>query len=117
MTFPLVAYRDGLININDHRKFLEKSQYWSHDEILNYQLDKIKTLLIHAYETTSFYQKRCDDSGFDPYYMRYHDDLTKIPPLTKKDLQENIESMRSKSYSDRDVHRDATGGSTGAHTP
>ena len=114
---PIIAKRDGFPNLIGYLKQLEESQYWHQDKILEYQHEKLKALLIHAYETTEFYRNRFNYAGFSPYDFRELNELRKISPLTKKDLQDNLDLLVSRNFSKNEIHKDATGGSTGNHTP
>lgn len=117
IVFPTVAKLDGLPNLINYVKDLEECQFWTSDRIFEYQLEKIKALIIHAYETTPFYKKRFDEAGFNPYHFKDFTEIKNIPPLTKKNLQGKIDQLISNKYSKNEIHRDATGGSTGSHTP
>ena len=117
ISFPIIAKRDGLPKLMKHLIRLEESQYWSRERTLEYQFEKIKALIIHAYETTPFYKNRFDEAGFNPYRFKDFTKMKKIPPLTKTDLQNSLELLVSKNYGKNEIHKDATGGSTGSHTP
>ena len=71
-----------------HLKTLEKTQWMSLDQLIERQMKKLRKILIHAYETTEFYKKRFDDSGFNPYDFVYIDEIKNIQLLTKKDIIE-----------------------------
>ena len=71
VTFPIFAYREGLRGIMKDMRFLEQSQFWPRERIFELQQSRLKKLLIHAYENTSFYKKRFDDAGFDKFDSQY----------------------------------------------
>ena len=66
ISFPIIAKRDGLIKLMEYLKKLEESQYWSRERILEHQFERIKALIIHAYNNTEYYKKKFNDVGFKP---------------------------------------------------
>ena len=117
ISFPLIAKRDGMANLFYKLNQFEKSQYWSEIKILEYQFIQIKKLLIHAYQHTEFYKNRFDNIDFNPFAFRDLNELEGIPPLTKNDIKFNLDKMVANNFAENEIHRDATGGSTGSHTP
>jgi phenylacetate-CoA ligase len=89
----------------------KKSLDWSKDKLESFQRDKIKQLLIYSNKYVEFYRERFNTSGFNPESFRYHDDLKKIPTLTRKDLQTN--KIFSDEYDKRKCCKAASSGSTG----
>jgi len=112
IVFPLQAIgeKSGIPRLL--REF-EKSQFLSRARIRQLQLDRLKALLIHAYNNTRFYRDRFDQAGFDPTNTRSLDDIGSIPLLTKEDIQRHKEIMRARNYGDDMIVPDKTGGSTG----
>jgi phenylacetate-CoA ligase len=112
VTFPLIAYREGFGGIMGNLRSLEESQYWPRERILELQRERLKKLLVHAYENTGFYRKRFDDAGFNPYSFRHADELTVIPILTKEQIREHIGSLVARNYLPADIHPAETGGTS-----
>lgn len=94
-------------------EFYRESDTWSEDRILEYQNEKLRELIIHAYETVSFYRKKFDEYGFNPYKFRYSDELKKLPVLTKDVVQDNFNDFISNAELDSKTHIHRTGGTTG----
>ncbi|MDR3553671.1 MAG: hypothetical protein P4L55_02835 [Syntrophobacteraceae bacterium] len=115
--FRLIAGRDGLPGVQPFLRQLEESQYWAPAKLLEYQYRKIKALLLHACRNTSFYRERFDSIGFNPEKFGALSELEKIPPLTRNDILEHMDSMVAANLLPNQLHRDATGGSSGIHTP
>lgn len=113
VTFPIFARREGLGGIMRHMRFLEESQYWPRERILDLQQARLKSLMIHAYENTEFYRKRLDDAGFNPYTFRYPDQLRKIPIVTKDQIRENLKGMMARNFRADEIHTSQTGGTSG----
>jgi len=112
-SFPLISWNDGLSGVIRQVKRLETSQYWSPERLKNYQRQRLKRLLIHAYESTVFYKKRFDDAGFDPYRFDHTDQLRTIPYLTKEQIRDDPEGLISRKFSQKQLHASETGGTTG----
>jgi len=110
---PLWAFKDGETHLSILRQ-LEKTQYRSADEIAELQMDRLRTILMHAYENSPFYRKRFDDVGFSPSSFSSFEDLLVIPFMTKEDIQNHKEDMVAKTFrGSKDLWPDRTGGSTG----
>ena len=95
------------------KKFIQESQYWSDEQKETYELQQLRETLECAYYHTEYYRKLFDDCGFDVSTFRYKDQIEKIPYLTKKIIQENLESMVNRQIPDKTYHYVTTGGSTG----
>jgi phenylacetate-CoA ligase len=90
-----------------------ESLSWSRDKVEAYQLRCIRLLSEHAYKHAPFYKKRFDEAGFNYENIKYLDDLKKIPPLTRKDIQENIKHLVSDSFDLNKCYKGSSSGSTG----
>lgn len=113
ISFPALAYRDGLRGMMQDMKELDQSQFWPPERIRNLQKARLKLLLVHAYENTEFYKKRFDDAGFNPYSFRHMDDLLALPVLTKDQIRENLPAMVARNLRSDDLHISETGGTSG----
>jgi len=115
IVYPLYYWKNG-----DKRlarlKELEKSQYFSAKELRNLQLMRLKKIVDYAYHNTIYYKNIMDDKNIKPNDIRCLEDIEKLPLLTKKNIQENIDSMISKQYSKSSLIKDSSGGSTGEPT-
>jgi phenylacetate-CoA ligase len=96
---------------------LEESQYATLDELHDIRWAKLKAVLHQAYHYTPFYRERFRASGITPRDIRDWSDLRKIPRLTKADLQAHLSDMIATNIPAANLHRRATGGSSGHHTP
>jgi phenylacetate-CoA ligase len=92
---------------------LEQAAGWSKPEIGNYQLIKLKKLLLHAYENVPFYRKRLDSAGLSPADFRELQDLVKIPPLTREDIQNSHDGMLASNIDISRCYKGSSSGSTG----
>ena len=109
-------YQHGVDKWNDKipgkLKFLSESQYWGLDRIKEYQLNRLKELLEIAYNDTSYYKKKYDDSNFRPTDVHSLEDIRKIPVLSKNELLINRDKIQIKKGGER-LYFAETSGSTG----
>ena len=110
---PLIFQRDGLNYFYRYLSDFEKIQYWSRDRLLEYQFNKLKQLLTHAYENCEYYKKRFDEAGFDPIAFKNFNEIEKIPTLSKKEIRDNLNTLIAKNFQKQDLHSAETGGTTG----
>lgn len=93
--------------------FFKNAAGWEQEKINSWQFEKVREMLIYAYEHVPFYKKYYDENKVDPYSVKNWEDFEKIPCITKAMVKENGDLF----YSDeKDVLRcrfDYTGGSTG----
>ncbi|MFC1601063.1 phenylacetate--CoA ligase family protein [Candidatus Sumerlaeota bacterium] len=94
-------------------EFLLASEKWSLAELRNYQDERLRELVRHAYETTPYYRELFDSLKLTPGDVRSVDDLPKLPILTRQTLRDRFESMISRGWPKRRVVRGRTGGTTG----
>lgn len=97
----------------DKLAFLEASQWWSREKLLDYQWQKFKKLLAFAFQNNAFYRKRFQEAGLHPDHITDFSQLCKLPILTKAEIVENLPLMISEGCSDQTLLRDQTSGSTG----
>ncbi|MEW5795003.1 MAG: AMP-binding protein [Candidatus Zixiibacteriota bacterium] len=111
--WPLVLRRENRHSALTHWRFLEKSQYWPRERLLEYQTDKLRQLLAHAYKHCPYYTRIMDERGLTPESFKSLDDLALLPVLTKDLVYDNNEGIVSTSYHRADLRNYATGGTTG----
>jgi phenylacetate-CoA ligase len=78
-----------------------------------YQLQKLRKLLIHAGITVPYYQKLFRTCNFHPEKLGSLADLQKLPVLDKKQIRESPQDFLSTLYGPHDLTWGQTGGSTG----
>lgn len=110
---PAIFRRDGLKHFFPVLDGLEKSQYWTRDQLQDFQLGRLRKILVHAYTNTRFYRKRFDDVGFDPSAFKDFSEMERLPVLTKHQIRENLRYLVAKNYREDELHSAETGGSTG----
>ena len=109
---PLI--RSGLIKngafIEQYRA-LKEAELLNEHELKELQFNQLKTVLIHAYEHTSYYRDLFNQADFNPYQFETVEELRKIPLLTKELIESNFDALQADDISDFYVGE--TGGSTG----
>jgi phenylacetate-coenzyme A ligase PaaK-like adenylate-forming protein len=100
--------------IKKHLTFLKKSQYWSRQEIDDFQNKKLKLLLDYVYKNVPYYEDLFHTLKIKPIDIQNKNDLIKLPILTKAIIkQEGIERFTSKNYPVKKRINTSSSGSTG----
>ena len=109
--FP-IEYRQGLDYIK-LKNFLEKSQFWNNDKILDWQLKNLKKILIDAYNYTDGYRQLYDESNVHPNDLKSLSDIKFFPTVNKHLIRNNLDSFTSKKYNKNKYFLCSTSGSSG----
>jgi phenylacetate-CoA ligase len=97
-----------------HLHFLNSSQYWTREQINNYQITKLRQLILHAVSTVPYYRELFSGLGLHPEDIQKPEDLHKIPILTKATIQKKgIDIFTSTGISRSDRIQSSSSGSTG----
>lgn len=95
-------------------QFLNKSQYWSREQIDNYQNGKLRKLIQHAYSTVPFYHDLFTSLNLKPEDIHTKQDLLELPILTKSIIKkEGIERFTSLAFPKSKIISSSSSGSTG----
>ena len=110
---PLSDYYRGTSTLKKY-KFLMESQWWSKEKIEELQNKKLTRLISYAYVNVPFYRKVFKTNNIFPEDIKTHEDLVKIPPLTK-DMVRNygFTDLLSTCLPKKRRYMGRTGGSTG----
>jgi phenylacetate-CoA ligase len=111
---PLALWRSGdLAQLRYLREF-ERTQFLSEDELRDLQTRRLRALLDHAYRRCPFYRERLGRADLAPGGLRRLEDLRALPPLEKRDIQEQGPRLVAEGWPESDLLPNQTGGSTGA---
>lgn len=102
-------YREYMKTYN----FLKESEYWSENQLKDYQESKLREIIKHAYESVPYYKELFDDLNIKPKDIRTLKDLEKIPYLTKEIVQREGDRLLSNKFRKKSLTIYQTGGSTG----
>lgn len=98
---------------HEARRFLSKSEWWSVEEQRNYQNEKLRELIRHAYDTVPYYREVFDERKLKPGDIRTAEDLPKLPILEKETVRQRYEDLISRGGPARRRVNQVTGGTTG----
>jgi phenylacetate-CoA ligase len=99
--------------IPEYLKEIEELQYKTRDEIKRYQEEKLKRLLLHAYENVPYYNKVLRESEVVIDGNVNLDNFSRIPILTKEIIRKEEKNLYSRDYKKRKPYENTSGGSTG----
>lgn len=101
-------------SISRNFRLLQKSQWWSEQELVDYQNKKLRELITHAYYNVPYYGELFKKLGLKPGDIRSKEDLTKLPILTKEEIRKNYPGkIVAKNISKNDSYLTGSSGSTG----
>jgi phenylacetate-CoA ligase len=107
--WPAIAspYAAGMLSLLFQ---LEHTQWWSPETVALHQERQLHVLLEHAYATVPFYRER-----FDAASIRTREDWSRIPPLSRRDIQLAAAALHSSAppKNHGELSKTTTGGSTG----
>ena len=109
---PINDLLQGL-SISEKLSFLLKSQYWTKDELINYQEERLRLIIHHVYEQVPFYKEWFSKNRLRPGDIRHLSDLTKIPILSKTEIRRNSYHFKSENARTIKSLRINSSGSTG----
>ena len=99
------------------RRWLDKTQHLSTDQIEHIQLKLLKRLIKHCYKYVPYYRQIMDSKRISPLNFRSLDDIKRLPILTKQDVIRAGTRLISTKYPMWTLHKATTGGTTGKPLP
>lgn len=109
---PLQAWRNGSRHLAFLRE-LKRRQFDDPATIRQRQLDELRRLLFHAYETVPYYRRLFISIDFHPSDLKSLADLARVPVLTKADIRRHARDLRSSVIAPDTITLKRTSGSTG----
>lgn len=94
-------------------KHLEKTQYFSFDELCAIRWRRLQSLLDFVWENNPFYRARFEDKQVRPADIRGPEDMQHLDILTKNEIRKSGARMISRGYPVESLLKVQTGGSTG----
>lgn len=77
---------------------LNKSQWYSYEQLRELQWLKLKILLNHCYSNIPFYKKSFDELRLKPGDIKNFDDFRNVPILTKDIIRSNQDELLDKNF-------------------
>ncbi|HEY7291831.1 MAG TPA: hypothetical protein VH583_18475 [Vicinamibacterales bacterium] len=99
----------------ERRAFLERSQWWSADNIRAFQWGQLRRLLAHAFASVPYLKDKYRSAGIALEDLRSWDDFRHVPTLTRAEVNAHGAELCSTTFQGPLLPH-ATGGSTGAPT-
>ena len=93
------------------RRELERTQWWSVDQLQALQVDRLRALLQHCGLHVPYYRRLFQRCGFNPDAVSSIADLQKLPLLTKAEIRAYTQDLKSDQA--HGLARFNTGGSSG----
>ena len=87
---------------------------WSQDRMQACQAARVRRFVMHAAERVPFYREHFRRHGVDPRSIRRADDLRRVPPITKADVQARPRHFLAEGWPAQDLVAVHTSGTTGA---
>ncbi len=84
------------------------------DEVRKWQIEKLRSLLHHAYGATPLYRQRFDERGIRPDDIQSPDDLRHVPILTREDIHARFDDLVCRQELQNKVRLGHTSGTTGS---
>ncbi len=102
------------ITYNKILKELNQTEFYSKEQLENYNNIKLKKIIEHSYKYVPYYRELFDNLKLKPGDITKISDLEKLPFLDKRIVRDNLDKFISKRLIDRMIMKKArTGGSTG----
>jgi phenylacetate-CoA ligase len=97
----------------EFRDLLTQTERLSQAELERQQDERLRAVVAHAYEHVPFYRRRFDEQRLTPADIRTQADLPKITLLTRDDIREHFDELRSRAFAPRTMRTGHTSGTTG----
>ena len=107
---PSERYREAYRTTQDA---LRATEYAGSDEIARVQLERMREIMVHAYERVPWYRETFKAAAVDPHDIERLADVAEFPTTQKEDMRDNLEAFLSRGFSPDRVVYSTTGGSTG----
>jgi phenylacetate-CoA ligase len=109
--FPLWEMKDGSRRAKYLRE-LFSSQWLDTKTLRQRQWERVREMVGYAFTHCPYYQDRLTSEGLDGV-LRGWEDFRRLPTLSKLDIRQNGDRLRSLEFQQKDLLEAKTGGSTG----
>lgn len=102
------------------KKFHDLLEYWhetewfSYNDLIDLQNEKLRVLIKHVYETVPYYQRIMRAKKLSPDDFKTVNDICKLPVLTREDVRLHLKELISHKYSRKQLRHGHTSGTTGS---
>jgi phenylacetate-CoA ligase len=116
LAYDLLSRRDGYGDWTRHRNAFRALVTSTPEQVRHLALNRLRHILVHAYETVPYYRETWRAIGFVPSPYVTLEDLEQLPLLTQADIRTRKADIVSRRFQVSDLNLDYTGGTTGTHT-
>jgi len=93
--------------------FYQQSQYWSREQLEDYQNERLQLLIHHAARNVPYYRDLFRQIGLDPERFRGREDMHRIPLLDKETVRTSQKELIADNAGQFGIFWESTSGSTG----
>jgi phenylacetate-CoA ligase len=68
---------------------LNQTQWWTLQELFEFQENRLRKIVKYSYNHIPGYREKFNQAGVSPKQVRSLDDLSKLPIITRDELQNN----------------------------
>jgi len=90
-----------------------ESQWWPAKKLATQAFQRLRRVIIGAYESIPYYEKTFDRTGILPQQIRTPEDVALLPTLSKDDLRLHFSELKSTTALTQEARLARTSGSTG----
>ncbi|HSG98594.1 MAG TPA: hypothetical protein VLB27_01000 [candidate division Zixibacteria bacterium] len=94
--------------------FLDDTRGWSEERLQEYQLERVKHIVDHAYQNTRFYRELYDRVGYKPGDISTFEDFQKLPTIDRSDALARGEDFKARDFESYQPKLTYTSGTSGA---
>lgn len=94
--------------------FLDDAQWWDHDRIRAYQLERLREVFQLAQQRAPFYQRMFNDAGFRAAELIDVEQITALPTIDSQTVRDNVRAMCMVDPDSPGVDMVSTGGTGNA---
>ncbi len=111
ISIPFWQYRNGM-SYGKELQFVRLMHEKTVEELRLYQLERIRELILYAYEHVPYYRDEWKALGIKPHDIITLDDFEQLPILTKDKIRNNMENILSNESKYKKLIKSGTGGTT-----
>lgn len=95
------------------KRLFDKNQYLNIEVLENYQVTKLKEILLHSYKNVSYYKSLFKKIGFSPFDVKKVSDIKNLPFLTREALTSYSDKLVASNVNKYKPQELFTSGTTG----
>ena len=96
------------------QKSMAQTQWQGLSELKEFQDEKLRIIVNHAFKTVPYYREIFDRRKLKPGDIKTQNDLNKLPLLTREDIKRNFKHLISSDFNHRKLKYGHTSGTTGS---